>query len=86
MYIKYLYIHLMNILNETTDLTVRSYNHQLLDLTIIKSSLINDLLIEYRKVANIVLNKQIKSLYITGNINSKDSKDFYGSIKSFLSE
>ena len=70
----------------TTDLTVRSYNHKLLDLTIIKSSLINDLLIEYRKVANIILNKQIKSLYTTGNLNTKDSKEFYGSIKSFLSE
>ncbi len=70
----------------TTDLSIRSYNHQLLDLTIVKSKLINDLLVEYRRVANIILNKQIKHFILTGNLNSKDSKDFYGNIKSFLSE
>lgn len=40
---------------------------------------------EYRRVATIILNRQLSVWFKTGKLSSK-SKDFYGDIKTFLSE
>lgn len=64
---------------------IRSYNHQVLDLTIFKSDTLLSILLEYRRLASIMLNKQFTNIYKTGIISTQ-SKDFYGGLKSFLSE
>lgn len=63
----------------------RSYNHQVMDLTNNKKQLLVKLLFEYRRIAKIILNKQINSLHKTGYLSTK-SKDFYVDIPTFLSE
>lgn len=68
-----------------TNSYIRSYNHNVIDLTKSKFDVIHNLLFEYRRVAKIILNKQLSCFFKNGNI-SVLSKEFYGGIETFLSE
>ncbi len=71
--------------DEDLNFSVRSYKHVLLELTDVKDNLLLTLLIEYRRVADIMMSKQINHFFRTGKLNEK-SKDFYGNIQTFLTE
>lgn len=74
--------------NETNieePLCIRTYNHQVLDLNNSKIQQVQNILVEYRRVASIMLNKQLTCWFKTGKL-SVQSKDFYGDINTFLSE
>jgi putative transposase len=66
-------------------LCIRTYNHQVLDLNISKVKQVHNILVEYRRVASIILNKQLVCWFKSGKI-SKEAKQFYGNIDTFLSE
>lgn len=75
----------MKNIEEHIDLTIRSFAHQVIDLNKIKEEKLLSILYEYRKVAHVILNKQLTSLFKTGKLCIQ-AKEFYGDIPTFLSE
>lgn len=72
-------------IDKVEHIAIRSYKHNTLHLNVNKNITLNDIVVEYRRLLKIMLNKQIESIYKSGNI-SNESKKFYGDIKTFLSE
>ncbi len=66
-------------------LCTRSYKHQTLPLTKGKQDTICNIYKEYRRLSNIILNKQLTHFFNTGKLNV-EAKNFYGDIDTFLSE
>lgn len=63
---------------------VRCYAHEI-DANFNKIKEVLVILIEFRRVAHIILNRQITEMFKTGKISKKDSY-IYKNIKTFLSE
>lgn len=80
-----IYVKYTTFLSITPENIIRSYNHQPIDLNNNKNETLLTILKEYRRLANIMVNRQLSHYFQHGCLSTK-SKDFYGNIETFLSE
>jgi hypothetical protein len=62
---------------------IRSYNHSFNKLTDVKTDFLETILLEYRRVAGIMMSKQIIHFFKFGKIDTS-AKLFYGDIETFF--